>query len=368
MNPELVCKNDFSTIFLNDVPLLDVRAPVEFQKGAFPTSHNIPILNDLERQAVGTSFKNNGQDAAIELGHRLVSGDVKAERIELWKDFFRAHPNACLYCFRGGLRSKITQQWLREAGVIVPRIEGGYKALRQYMMASLDFCTQNMNFVIVAGRTGSRKTALLNRFANSVDLERLASHRGSSFGGIGLTQPSVVNFENSLSVELQKIHHKFSNQRICVLEDEGKFIGSLSLPVLLYEKMQNSRFVHLECSFEQRVQNILEDYVLSRVDQLKIQNLDHHMIFETFTNEFQSALRRISKRLGGALFAKISELMTVAFDNHKVTGETAAHQEWIAELLSSYYDRLYDHQMESKSAKMIFHGDKDSLFEFVSRM
>ncbi len=39
--------DNFAELFINDVPLLDVRAPVEFNQGAFPNSVNISKLLDL---------------------------------------------------------------------------------------------------------------------------------------------------------------------------------------------------------------------------------------------------------------------------------------------------------------------------------
>jgi tRNA 2-selenouridine synthase SelU len=48
---------DYQKIFLEDIPLLDVRAPVEFDRGAFPHSQNIPILDDPQREAIGTCYK-----------------------------------------------------------------------------------------------------------------------------------------------------------------------------------------------------------------------------------------------------------------------------------------------------------------------
>ena len=53
------------------MPLLDVRAPIEFQKGAMPNSHNAPILDDQERAQVGLAFKTLGNAAATKLGHEL---------------------------------------------------------------------------------------------------------------------------------------------------------------------------------------------------------------------------------------------------------------------------------------------------------
>ena len=97
---------DYRALFLEDVPLMDTRAPVEFARGAFPTAANLPIMTGEERHQVGICYKEHGQAAAIELGHRLVSGDTRDARIAGWCDFARQHPDGYLYCFRGGLRSR----------------------------------------------------------------------------------------------------------------------------------------------------------------------------------------------------------------------------------------------------------------------
>ena len=69
---------DYERIVLSGTPLLDVRAPVEFQQGAFPYAVNLPLMNDAERHAVGIEYKSAGPDAAIKLGHQLVKGPTKA--------------------------------------------------------------------------------------------------------------------------------------------------------------------------------------------------------------------------------------------------------------------------------------------------
>ena len=40
---------DFTQLFLTDTPLMDTRAPVEFEKGAFPHTLNLPLMTDDER-------------------------------------------------------------------------------------------------------------------------------------------------------------------------------------------------------------------------------------------------------------------------------------------------------------------------------
>ena len=99
------------------IPLIDVRAPVEFTQGAMPAALNLPLMSDDERTAVGTCYKQRGQQAAIELGHSLVNGDVREARLQKWLEQCRQNPQGYLCCARGGLRSHLVQQWLREAGI-----------------------------------------------------------------------------------------------------------------------------------------------------------------------------------------------------------------------------------------------------------
>ena len=83
-------------------------------------------------------YKEKGNEQAIQLGHQLVSGTTREKRIEDWISFIRQYPNSMLFCFRGGLRSKISQEWLLQKGVEITRLDGGYKAFRNYLIDSLD--------------------------------------------------------------------------------------------------------------------------------------------------------------------------------------------------------------------------------------
>ena len=99
--------DDFTQLFLTDTPMMDIRAPLEFTKGAFPHTVNLPLMTDAERAKVGTCYKQQGQAAALALGHQLVSGKTQQERLEQWLSFARNNPNGYVYCFRGGLRSRL---------------------------------------------------------------------------------------------------------------------------------------------------------------------------------------------------------------------------------------------------------------------
>ena len=112
-------------IFQSGAPLLDVRAPIEYSRGSFPGAVNLPLLSDEQREKIGIAYKNEGHQAAVDLGYQLISGDLKLRRIHDWAEFCREHPDGYLYCFRGGMRSKIVQEWLLELGIDYPRVAGG---------------------------------------------------------------------------------------------------------------------------------------------------------------------------------------------------------------------------------------------------
>ncbi|MBP6534025.1 MAG: tRNA 2-selenouridine(34) synthase MnmH, partial [Arenimonas sp.] len=220
---------DFRQLFLNDTPLLDTRAPTEFAQGAFPNAVNLPLMSDDQRAQVGLCYKRRGQAAAIALGHELVQGAAKAARVQEWADFARRHPEGYLYCFRGGLRSQISQQWLAEAGCDYPRIIGGYKAMRQFLLQALETSLAQGPVIVLSGQTGCAKTQLLQQLINAVDLEGLANHRGSAFGKRVPGQPSQIDFENALSIAFLKRRHA-AIARPVVVEDESHLIGRIVLP------------------------------------------------------------------------------------------------------------------------------------------
>ena len=171
-----------------DTPMIDVRAPVEFAQTALPAAQNLPILSDDEREQVGICYKNEGQAAATALGHQLVSGETKARRIQGWVAFIENHPDALLFCARGGMRSKLATQWLNDAGYSVTRVEGGYKQIRQLLVE--EYPVNPARLLILAGSTGVGKTEVLVQDPVHIDLEGLANHRGSAFGTRVTVQPA----------------------------------------------------------------------------------------------------------------------------------------------------------------------------------
>ena len=147
-----VSSKAFFKLFRQDTPLLDVRAPCEFSRGAFPNTINLPLLSDSEREAVGTVYKRDGKSAAIALGHRLVNSEAKERLLVSWMDYINTSPNAVLLCQRGGLRSQTVQTWLAEAGCTIVRAQGGYKSLRRHLIDATDQFASSGQLVLVEYR------------------------------------------------------------------------------------------------------------------------------------------------------------------------------------------------------------------------
>ncbi|MCQ3032628.1 tRNA 2-selenouridine(34) synthase MnmH [Pseudomonas syringae] len=354
---------DLRHIFLNDIPLMDVRAPVEFAKGAFGQSVNLPLMNDAEREAVGTAYKQQGQQAAIELGHQLVSGATKEARIEGWAEFVRCQPEGYLYCFRGGLRSQITQQWLKDiAGIPYPRVSGGYKAMRTFLIDTIECAVQECELVVVGGLTGSGKTEVLAGLSNALDLEGHANHRGSSFGKRVSAQPGQIDFENALAVDILKKRHRGAEH--FVLEDEGRAIGSRAVPLSLFRQMQAAPLVWLQDSVESRVERILKDYVIDLcADFVAVHGAEEG--FNAFAERLRQSLASNLRRLGGERYNRLAVIMDSALLMQQATGLVDAHRQWIEQLLTEYYDPMYAYQRDSKSGRIEFAGDQAAVRDYL---
>ena len=335
-------------ILKDQIKLIDVRAPIEFKEGALPYSINLPILLDDEREIVGKTYKDKGNQVAIDVGHSIVNGEKKDKRVNQWLDLIQKNPKAQLYCARGGLRSEIAQAWLKEAGCDIKTISGGFKALRNTCLSILnDASNDDKKWMILSGRTGSAKTKLINILDNSICLEGLANHRGSAFGSFDTPQPTPINFENTLACEYLQIADK-----TVYFEDESRTIGRLVIPENFYKKMSSSKIILVEEPIENRIQNIYEEYVKNDKDG-KTSNIQ--------SDELRLKLSRISKRLGGDNYKKVDILIKSAFDNN----DKKIHFEWIEILLTNYYDKMYDYQLEKKINRCEYSGTWISVKKYL---
>jgi tRNA 2-selenouridine synthase len=289
---------------VSDHAWIDVRSEGEFTEGSLPFFLNLPVLNNSERHEVGLTYKQKGQAVAIQLGHELVEAD-RVRRIQSWCERVNqtSSRKGFFICWRGGLRSKISSQWARDAGADVVSVAGGYKAIRKELLKSFG---ELPSFCILSGLTGSGKTKLLERLAKpKLDLEALANHRGSSFGRrMGEKQPTQTTFENRLCLALRRIRVQTvegTGASPVFVEDESTWIGSVSLRPEMKRKMNQSPCIWVESSVEARATLIYEDYIYkplhSGVDPIQLKEW------------MKSATSRIQKKLGGLETEKVLALI-----------------------------------------------------------
>ncbi len=350
-------------LLVDSVPLIDVRAPVEFASGAVPGAVNLPLLTDDERHQVGLCYRRRGADAAQALGHRLLRGQRREEVLAGWCDYLRRFPDARLYCARGGSRSAIAAQWIEAAtGRRPTRLAGGYKAFRTFLLGQLVPDAITGVPIVLGGRTGSGKTLLLHRLANAIDLEALANHRGSSFGQFLTVQPGQADFENRLAVALTiHRHRRFTT---LVVEDEGRHIGKRFLPKELARLLADAALVVLETPLAERIETILEEYVDEAQAAYRSAFGDDAGPVRWLA-DMETRADRLAKRLGADRLARVKQLLTRAWQRQRHDGERSGHRDWIQILLQEYYDPMYDYQLSEKRERVVFRGGFDEVLSYL---
>ncbi|WP_254276464.1 tRNA 2-selenouridine(34) synthase MnmH [Halomonas sp. 3H] len=332
--------------------LIDVRAPVEFAQGALPGAVNLPLMDDEERHLVGIEYKQRGQQAAIALGQRLVSGGIKRARVEAWMAQLERHPDAIVYCFRGGLRSQIAQQWISEAGITRPRIRGGWKAMRQALCARIDAAAEQP-LLVVGGLTGCAKTALIQALDNGLDLEGCARHKGSAFGRHPLPAPSQIDFEHAVGRRLLDLPGPL------VVEDESRHIGAANVPLAFWRAMEQAPRLRVEMPLDWRLAQIHKDYI-DDLWEVYRQQCGEWLGWSLMRRQLAASLARLRKRLGRARLDRLQRLQALAFREHE-RGNRQAHEAWLAPLLTEYYDPMYRYQLEKHPEQRFLHvGDWES--------
>ena len=293
---------------------MDVRSPGEFAKGHWPGATNIPLFSDEERAAVGTSYKQEGRLPAIHLGLSITGPKLAQHAAAL--DELRDQGNPRLYCWRGGMRSA-SMAWLAEQIDLKPTLlEGGYKTYRHWVQQQFE---QPWPLRVMGGRTGTGKTDLLLALEQKglaiLDLEGLAHHRGSTFGGLGLPpQPSTEHYENRLAEVLDR--HRAGAATAIWLEAESIQVGRCRIPKALFDQMQSAPVLEIQRSLEERVQQLVKVYGDQGGEALA------------------EATERISRRLGP--------------QRTKQALDAIQRSDWAEACRATldYYDRCYDRELE----------------------
>ncbi len=294
--------------------ILDVRSPAEYALGHIPGARSFALFSDEQRARIGTLYKQQGSEKAIEEGLRVVGprlADLVREAREL-----AGGAVLNLYCWRGGMRSGSLAWLLQTAGLSVRVLQGGYKAYRNEALAALGNIEK---LIVLQGPTGSGKTDTLHALAalgeQVLDLEGLACHRGSAFGALGQApQPSTQQFQNNLYGVLR---HFDPMKRVWV-EGESKSIGRCYLPDELWEGMGRARVVEVDLPAQQRVQRLVAEYGAFALQDL------------------EASIQKLRKRLGGLRMSQALEALQ------------ADDLPAVAALLLDYYDDSYAHHRAAR--------------------
>lgn len=295
-------------VFLQGAIIIDVRSPYEFEKSHIVGALNFPVLNNNEREQIGTLYKENPFQARI-MGASIICANVgKHLQDFLTRSNITPAQVIHIYCARGGLRSLSLLSILQNIGYRTIRLQNGYKAYRN---AVLQYLQQppKMKFFTLIGPTGSGKSELIKMYKDSLDIESLAKHFGSSFGAICGTQPSNAMFENLIFTRLRELENKS-----VLIEGESKKLGSVILPTPLYNAYQNAPKIFIDTPLDVRIERTLKYY---------------ECISEEF---FTTAMENISRFMPKNAWNQAKE----AF--YKDRAKTAEI------LLTQYYDNAYKRQ------------------------
>lgn len=295
-------------------PMLDVRSPGEYEQGHIPGAISYPLFTNEERAQVGICYKQQGRDAAVELGFDLLGpklGDmVRRAKAIAPERVLRVH------CWRGGMRSGGVGWGLQMAGFQVTTLDGGYKSFRR--LAREVFSTPR-EIIVLGGMTGTGKTQILHALEQLgqqvLDLEGLANHRGSSFGSLDMPpQPTTEHFENLICDRLSQL----DPTRPVWIEAESKRVGTCRIPQELFQQMDAAPTLEIVRPLEERLDILVEVYG------------------ETSREGLIAATQRIRKRLGGQRTQAAVDLIQQEEPRE------------VCKIVLDYYDRTYRYDLERR--------------------
>lgn len=318
---ELLKKIDVENYFLNreKAPMIDVRSPAEFEQGHIPGAVNIPLFDNDERAVVGTLYKQQGRKEAMMKGLEIVGPQMLKKAKQAMRHVVDG--KLFVHCWRGGMRSESMAWLFSRLDIECTVLEGGYRAYRRYIHSQF---ARPWKFVILGGMTGSGKTELLHHIADMemqmIDLEGLANHKGSAYGGIGKKgQPTTEQFENDLYLEF----FKMNIDKLIWLEDESKPIGRVVIPDDIYFNMRKSKVVEVRMPKQQRIKRLAVEYA------------------ELDPEELKYSTERIKKRLGG----ENTRLCLEAIDNKDF--------DKAIDISLMYYDKTYTKGLKNRDISLL---------------
>ncbi len=293
--------------------LVDIRSPQEFEEFHIPGAVNVPLFENEEKKLVGYVYRNEGIERAKEVGKEIAQRKIE-EFYRTFRELKERFENVIVYCWRGGMRSRGMCEAMAQKGLDLYRLEGGYRAYRQFILKDMERLAGGVEFIVLTGKTGVGKTEVLKvlkeRGYPVVDLEGLAKDRGSVFGSVGITERvSQKMFDALLYEELRR-----AGSGLVFIEDESRRIGNIYIPDPVWKRKERGIYVELVASIERRVENIMEVYTRR----------------EGWQEEALEAVLRIRKYLGPQRLEYILKRF-----------REGNYREVVRFLMEEYYDRKY---------------------------
>jgi tRNA 2-selenouridine synthase len=323
-------------------PVLDVRSPGEYLHAHIPGAETLPLFTDEQRKKIGTAYKLQSRQIAVNIGLEYFSDRMKVLPVEAEKllnewEKNREKKNAALttnpvlvHCWRGGMRSGVVAWLLNLYGFKIYTLRGGYKSFRNWAISQFE---KEYKLNILGGYTGSGKTSLLKTMKENgnlvIDLEGLANHKGSAFGSLGESpQPGQEMFENIFAMELYRISSAIEKNKNrsdnngmsgeIWIEDESRHIGSVGIPGSFWDQMRKSPLFFLDIPFEYRLNQIVENY-------------------GSFNkNDLVDCITKIKRRLGGLETKTAIDFLMENKVKHCFS------------ILLRYYDKLYENSLNKR--------------------
>jgi len=314
LSPSTILKTSSRLIRLEEAvaaghQIIDVRSAGESQAGTIPGAVNIPLFDEDERSVIGTLYRHGGQEQAVEQGF-----DYAQQKLDELLCAFQPFQGQALtvFCARGGMRSRSVVNLLAQSGYTAFQLEGGYKKYRQDTLDRLDRFRPKL--IVIHGLTGVGKTRILQKLDPAIDLEDLAGHQSSLFGGLDRQPSNQRTFEGRLvkTIEILKQEPYF-------IEGESRKVGRVYIPRQLAMAMQEAVLVKVHCSLETRIKRIIEDYPVAD---------------ERMQKQVEAILKSLKQKLGTSLVEEMCLLL-----------KTGQLPELVRILLVDYYDRRYAKSM-----------------------
>jgi tRNA 2-selenouridine synthase len=304
--------------------VIDARSPAEHAEDHLPGAISAPVLDDDERARVGLLYSQSAFEAK-RLGAAIVARNIGDIVDRLFAGCGRTW-RPLVYCWRGGNRSGSLATVMARIGWHTTVLEGGYRSFRRHVVEALASLPSRHHFIVVAGRTGTAKSRLLQRLAargaQVLDLEALACHRGSVLGNLpDAAQPSQKHFETRIWERLAA----FDPARPVFVESESRKVGRCQVPEALILAIRASRCVRIESEVPARAAFLLEEY--------------QHFVADG--TALQAQLELLRPLHGGQRLDAWQSLV-----------QAGQWPEVVARLLAEHYDPAYDRSMSRNYANI----------------